>query len=278
MPPSFDGPVPGIPGAIIREVEILPDHLPNSRKIGPHTHAAPGVLLFGVPGIGRFLVRNGTLIEVAVESDAARAATRVFLNDCARGTLIHQRGELALGAAAMVSPSGSAVAIAGSSGTGKSTLAAALGSRGWLLLSDAVTRVTWADRLAVAWPSDRRVRLWSDACVRLGFAPGALEQVRANLEQFYLPLEPSTAAAPLEVAVRVRVSPECNVIEVPAARRAEILSQCTYRPRQLIALGQQTAHARSVLQASRTCRVLVLDGARERPVDELAARLSEAVR
>src|SRR5580700_7742688 len=63
---SFDGPVPGIPGAVVREVAELPEHVPEGEAVGPHIEAAPGILLFEVPGIARYLIRGGQSIEVAV--------------------------------------------------------------------------------------------------------------------------------------------------------------------------------------------------------------------
>lgn len=274
---SLDGPVPGIPGAIVRESASLPEHLANGGTIGPFTEAAPQELLFEVPGIARFLVRQGTKVDVEVAANSDRAAVRLFLDSSVRGALIHQRGELPLEAATMVTTSGSAVAICGSSGTGKSTLAAALSRRKWLLLSEGVTRVTWNGTTALAWPGEQRLHLWHDACEALGQNPDALERVRANLEKYYLPVETSAVFAPLEFVIRLRVAPISAVAEVPATQRADFLAACTYRPRHMVAMGLADAHARIVSIVSRDVRAFVLEGARECAIEELANQLCQAV-
>jgi hypothetical protein len=273
----IDGQIPGIPGAVAREVPSLPQHLAGGRVIGPYTEATPGVLLFGVPGIGRFLISDGTTIEVCVESGADRAAVRRVLLGSAVGTLIHQRNELALVATAMVTPSGAGVAICGASATGKSTLAATLSRRGWLLLGDGITRVTTNSSGGVAWPGDARLQLWRDACGALGFDVDELEAVRAKLDKYFVPVPRIALPTPLEFTVRLQVCPACRVVEAPPEQRHEIFFQSTYRPRQLSALGQRDAHARAVVQLSRTCRVMVLEGARECSVPALADALSAVV-
>ncbi len=130
----WDGPVAGIPDAIVRSVAELPDHLPGAERAGMYAQATPGQLLQMVPGMARYLARDGMTIDVAAEQCADEGAVDVFLNGAVRAALIHQRGELPLHAATLVPPGGNgAVAICGPSGIGKSTLAAALSRRGWLL-------------------------------------------------------------------------------------------------------------------------------------------------
>jgi hypothetical protein len=164
----IEGPLPGVPGAVAREAQSLPEHLAGGRVIGPYTEAAPDALLFGIPGIGRFLVRDGTTIETWIAPGADRSAVKYVLFASALGVLIHQRGELALQAVAMVAPSGAGVAICGPSAVGKSSLAAALSRRGWLLLGDGITRVTSSSSGGIAWPSVAKLQLWRDACESLG--------------------------------------------------------------------------------------------------------------
>jgi hypothetical protein len=276
--PSFNGEVAGIPGAFIREVAALPKRLSHCELIGPHTEAGPGVLLFGVPGIARYLVRGGTLIEVAVDPGADRAAAWLVLHESARGTLIHQRGELALNAVTLVSPQGIGVAICGSSAAGKSTLAGALIWRGWRLAADGLVRVTCQESAAVACPNDTSLQLWRDACETAGLNVGELRKARQNLERYCVPVPSAREPFRLDFAISLRVSSECRIAELPEAQRAEFFGECTFRPRQLDALQQRRAHAQIVSRISRTCRAMILDGARERPPHELADTLVAATR
>jgi len=273
----IEGPLPGIPGAVVHEVPFLPDHLAGGRVIGPYTEVQPGALQFGVPGIGRFLVHDGTTIKVWVAPGADRSVVRGILLGSALATLIHQRGELALLATAMVAPSGAGVAICGSSAIGKSTLAAALSRRGWLLLGDGITRVTTSSSGGIAWASGARLQLWRDACEALNLDVGELEAVRANLEKYFVPVPATPVPTPLNFAVRLQVAAACRVIELLPADRPELFVQSTFRPRQLDALGLRGAHARAVGQVCRSCRAMILEGARDRSVPELADALSRAV-
>jgi hypothetical protein len=275
---AIDGQLPGIPGAVAREVPSLPEHLAGGNVIGPCTEAIPGTLLFGIPGVGRFLIRDGSVIDAWIAPGADRAAARQILLGSALGTLIHQRGELALSAIAMIAPSGAGVAICGSSAVGKSTLAAAMSRRGWLLLGDGIARVTVNNPGGIVWPGEARLQLWRDACETLELDIGELEPVRERLEKYFVPVPSIAVPTPLEYAVRLQVGAACKIVELAPAQRPELFFQSTFRPRQIGPLGQRDAHARTVAQVSRTCRAMVLEGARERPVPELADALCSAVR
>ncbi|HEY6577710.1 MAG TPA: hypothetical protein VIY09_00175 [Rhizomicrobium sp.] len=275
---SFDGAVPGIPGATIREVVELPEHLPDGTDTGPHTEAAPGALLFEIPRIARYLVRDGKTIDVAVAPGADRAAAALFLHGSARGALIHQRGELPLNAATVIAPNWQCVAICCPSAVGKSTLAAALCRRGWLLAADDIARISWNGTIAVAWPSHDRLKLWRDACERLGANADALEPVREGMEKFFLPVRAATTPAALSVAVRLSIAPEIGFEEIALPERPALLFESTFRRRWIVPAARRADHARIVDQVARTCRGIVLSGARERPIEELADRLTEAIR
>src|SRR5437763_469743 len=280
FPPAqeFAGPMPGNPGSMVREVESLPDHLEGGADIAPYTEAATGALLFEVPSIARYLVRDGKTVDVAVAPGADRAAARLFLLGSARGALIHQRGELPLNAAALVAPNWKCVAIASPSAIGKSTLTAALCRRGWLLVADDITRVSWNGTMAVAWPSHDAVALWRQSCEILGENADALERVRAGMEKFFLPVRATTSPAALSAVVWLRTAPRVEVEEIAPGERPELLSLATFRQRWIDPLGRRADYARMVVQVGRLCRCVVLHGARDQPVDELADRVVEIFR
>ena len=273
----LEEPLPGVPGAFVREVPSLPEHLAGGRTIGPYTEVAPGALLFGVPGLGRFLIRDGTMIDIWIVPGADRSAVKYILLGSALGTLVHQRGELALQAVTMISPSGAGIAICGSSAIGKSTLAAALSRRRWLLLGDGITRISASSSAGIAWPGEARLQLWRDACEALDVNIEELDAVRENFQKYFVPVPAVTAPAPLEFAVRLQAGATCALIELSPTQRPELFFQSAFRPRQIAPLGQREAHARSVHLVSRSCRAIVLNGARQNAVSELADVLSGAV-
>jgi hypothetical protein len=276
---TFDGPVPGVPGAVVREVAELPAHLPNGTPVGPYTSAAPGGLLFEVPNIARYLIRSGTSIEVALlTADADRGAARLFLYGSARGFLILQRGELPLVAATLMSPERQCVAICGPSGYGKSTLAAELCRRGWSLMADDITRVSWNGMAAIAWPSSTKLKLWRDACVRLGLKFSEVERARQGLETYYAPVQHSTVPTVLNAAIRLRMGTSVGIAKFPPSESAAVLSDSVFRSRVIDALGQRANYARVLAQVARVCRPLGIDGARNCPIENIADAVSQVIR
>jgi hypothetical protein len=273
----IDGPLPGLPEAAAREVTLLPEHLDGGRKIGPYTEARPGALLFGLPGIGRFLIRDGTNIDVWIAPGGDRSAAKRVVLGSALGALIHQRGELAFSGVAMIAPSGAGVALCGASATGKSTVAAALSRRGWFLLVDGIMRITVNSSGGIVWPGEARLQLWHDACETLELNVGELEQVRKRLGKYFVPVPAIAVPTPLEFAVNLQVAAGCRIVEFSPEQRPELFFRSTFRPRQIGPLGQRDAHARAISQVSRSCRAMVLEGARECPVRELADALARIV-
>lgn len=276
---SFDGPVPGIPGAAIRHVESLPAHLPGALPAGQFAHAKPGQLLLDVPRLARFLVRDGTSIEVAVEPNADPGAVMLLLNGSARGALIHQRGELPLHAATLVPPGGdAALAICGVSGAGKSTLAIELSRRGWVLVADDTTRVVWNGTHAQAWPSRDSIKLWLDACKANNLDVSGLERVARSMDKYYLRVpardEPIRLAAVIELLVNSDGTEPRAAMS--AAERMSVLARHTYRQAYVRPLGRQADFARMAVQLTGACHIMQLAGARARSTTELADAVAEA--
>jgi len=274
---SFAGMVPGVLGATIRDASRLPEHLPNATRVDPWTEATPETLLFTVPGIARYLVENGTTITVEPAPDAPRNAVELFLHGSARGTLIHQRGELPLEATTLVAPNGGAVALSGFSGSGKSTIAAELCRRGWSLISDDITRVTWARGRALAWPSHDALKLWKDACNSLEINTEALPRVREGLEKFQVKMPAASAPTVLRAVIRLQIVKYLRMVPLPADRGALTISESTFRWRQIAALRRQKDHETIVQQTARLCRVMILNGAREYSAAILADHIARAV-
>lgn len=246
--------------------------------VGPFTEAMPNALLFEVPGVARYLVRDGTLIEVAVAPGADRSAAQHFLEGSARGTLLHQRGELALAAATVLSPNFRCVAVCGPSAFGKSTLVAALCLRGWQLLADDITRITWNGVAPIAWPSSTSVKLWRDACAMLGWHEcHRFARVRKGLDKFCVPVATAAGPATLSAIVRLRVDVEPGFVVLPPAACERLLLEHTFRPRQIEPLGRARDYARIVGQVARGCRPFRLDGSRRCNIHRLADLLAEAM-
>ena len=277
---NFDGPVPGIPGAVIRSVDELPEHLPDAKPAGQFSQAKPGQLLLAVPHIARLLVRDGKRIEVAAEPDADPGAVTLLLYGSARGALIHQCGELPLHAATLVPPGGdAAIAICGVSGAGKSVLAVELSSRGWVLVADDATRVTWNGAHAMAWPSRDSIKLWRDACEASDMDIATLQRVSLTVDKYYLRVatreEPARLAAVVELLVDGGGQGDRTALS--SGEKMAVLTRHAYRQSYIRPLGRQADFARVVARVAGACRITRLAGARVRPARDLADAIERIV-
>ncbi len=142
----------------------VPSELEDSIWSSPFVSvSAGGRVLVQVAGVGRFLIRDGTEIAADLNPSVEPGEVETFVGGPIAAILLHQRGILPLQASA-VRWGDRAIAIAGESGHGKSTLAAALVAQGAELLSDDVTAVTFGpDSRASVAHSSTGLSLWPDS-------------------------------------------------------------------------------------------------------------------
>lgn len=271
--PTGDVPLRGIPGAFARPVDTLPEDAPGKTGVLQHR---PNGLFFEVPSVARYRISGGNLIEFAPAPEADPRAVELFLHNSARGYLVHQRGELPLAAATLLSPRLKGVAICGPSAFGKSTLAAALCRRGWKLVADGITRVTGNGITATAWPADAHLGLWKDACKRLRVNLDRAVMVRGELLKFFVPVPSAEAPLALTAIIGLRMIPGARLAAVLPSDRSAMISEMSFRHQQIAALGFAAGHARAVTAVAAGCRCFWLDGARRADVQALADLVESA--
>jgi hypothetical protein len=149
-----------IDGAVVRCPAPVRD-LSDAPYSGVLWRAARGALRLDVPGVARYLVRDGNLVEIDPCDGAGAGEVERFVRMTPTAALYLQRGIPVLHAAAVADPAGRAVVLAGDSGSGKSVLLTALIRRGWGLLTDDLAPVMLDDeQTPVAVPTWPQVSQW----------------------------------------------------------------------------------------------------------------------
>jgi hypothetical protein len=219
--------------AITVRAAPVPAELENATKRGATSQIDGGRFLFHVPSVARFLLSGGREIIFEPAAGVEPADVAIFLVGTVFGILLHQRGEIVLHASA-VRVAGKAVLFCGASGTGKSTLAAALAQRGFPLVSDDLCAVTLTAGVPMVQPDGRHLKLWAQAIEKLDLAGRRGAPVRKQLEKFFVePGEAFGEPLPLGAVYVLREArpPHKLGIERPnVVDAALILRRNAYRP------------------------------------------------
>jgi len=232
------------------------DH--GRRQIGPYAWCAADELWLDVPEIGRFLVQQGQRITVQVQPGADLDSVRLFLLGSAFGALLAQRGLLVLHGNA-VRIGDQCLICVGTSGIGKSTLAAGFLKRGYNVLADDVVPV---DANCQAIPGFARVKLWRDSAEQLGVDTEQLERLRPGLNKFSYPLGARFESQALPV--RWVYVLDKDILEQPqfspilGMQRFLTLTHNTYRKRFIAGMGRQAEHLTRCGQLADSAHVVQL--------------------
>jgi hypothetical protein len=135
-----------------------------------------------VRNVGTCLVRWGRELVVEPAPGVDERVLRLSILGPAFALLLHQRGCFVLHASAVQSGDG-AVAFAGGSGWGKSTLAGALHARGSALLADDLTALRIGTDGCTVVPGFPQLKLWPEAAASLGRVPAALSQLHPEFDK-----------------------------------------------------------------------------------------------
>lgn len=194
---------PAAPDAevVIGEAPVAPG---GATWTGPNWRLSPDRFLLHIPQTARISVEGGRRIDVEpLGGTAPHALAALVSGGVVLATLLHQRRRLALRASA-VNVGGRAVLFCGASGTGKSTLAAALDRRGHAFLADDLCALDLAaDGPPIVWPDRGRLLLWPAAIEALGLASG--QPVRPGLsKRLVAPAAAAASPAPLGLVYLLR--------------------------------------------------------------------------
>lgn len=149
---------------------------------------ADGEFLLSMRNVGRYLTRNGNEVVVTPLCPLDQPDLRLFIENFSISTLALQRGLLAMHGA-VVRVAGKTIAIFGTSGQGKSTLAAILAQRGHRFMSEDVCVLDFETGNGVApmvIPTIPNIRLWEDALEHLNIKPSEVIPSRKGLKKYHV--------------------------------------------------------------------------------------------
>ena len=221
----------GPPDVTVRQAAV-PLALDAPEASGPTWAMQNGRFLLRIPSIARFLLTEGREIACEAEGESSVDDVAAFLTGTVFGILLHQRRSIVLHASA-VRVGNKAVLFCGSSGAGKSTVAAEFVKRGYPLVTDDFCAVAVAGAPAVQ-PDGRQLKLWAQAIERLDLGARRQGPVRNQLQKYYVePSENFESPLPLGAVYALRETrpPLTTGIERPnIVDAALILRRNAYRP------------------------------------------------
>jgi hypothetical protein len=203
--PKWDGPADA-PADVICRLGEVPAQLTRPDHVAPvFQTAGPLEYLLNLPGTGRITVRNGNEITVEPAADPAASNLSAVLTGTVQAVLWHQRGLLPLHASVIVIK-GSAVALCGHAGVGKSTLAGLLAAQGLGVLADdlCIVDARGSEDVSVL-PNSARLQLWRDALAWLGVATDGLNRALAHKDRYFLDCRSPIPSEPHKLAAVVLV-------------------------------------------------------------------------
>lgn len=218
-------------------------------------------LLLNIEGIARFRIRGGREILFDPYPDVSVLNLRVFLLGSAFGALCHQRRLLPLHANAIV-VQGRAVAFAGPSGMGKSTLAAHFQSRGYPVLCDDVCVLSFdGEGRPLAWPGLPRLKLWGDAAAAFGHDRASLERAVDNQEKYSVPVATPVDGGPFPLAAlyvlgNADSASAAGITRLNGVEAVQAVLFNTYRSSFLRPMGLAAAHFQQAAALARHVRIL----------------------
>lgn len=218
--------------------------------------ASPDEYRFSVRGVGRFRIVSGARIIVAPAEGADEREVRLFLLGSALAALGIQRDVLLLHAS-VVRLADRTIALCGPTGSGKSTIAAALIDRGAAFVCDDLGRFDVIDGRAVVFPSTPRLKLHPESLDALPWSAQDFDRVHARARKFHVPQVHGDSRSPVPLDAIYLLAWADGAVGVTtltgiASLRA-LVDAATYRSALLDPMGKVGAHwERCAAVAART--------------------------
>lgn len=260
---------------VVMRFGVVPQNLLNATASRPGWDAYEDHFLVRAPGIGRFLLKRGQEVVFELEAGVPQQACAAYLQGTVMGALLHQRGGIVLHASGIEAERG-AILFAGASGEGKSTLAAAFSTRGYPVVCDDVSHISFGLEGYPLVSSDaRRLKLTDDAIHATGLEIGRRDGVLANTEKSYVePAKHWTGPdLPLRAiyVLRSTAVDDTVVTRLPTALALNALKINAHRPKIVLHTGELPRYFRSSVKILEYAPVYVIE--RERNLSTLGSTM-----
>ena len=223
----------------------VPDMLENCTVRGVCFQAVPKKILFTYKRIGKFLITNGNTITIDSAPGADEREIKSFILGTCMGNLLSQRGLFVLHGNVVVT-NDKAIVICGSSGAGKSSLAAAFCRRGFALLADDVAAISWHNDIPFVLPAFPYIKLWEDTAKMLGMEPDPQQNVWPGLKKYRFRYDNNfydKACIPTKIIIlSTKNTPDIRIDQLQGMNKFTMLKNNTYRLRVLDGLGLKEQH------------------------------------
>ena len=162
----------------------VPKKLDGAVKNGVGYQVKQGHYLLTIRGVARYMVVKGAEVVIEIDPNAEIEDVKVFLYASVFGALSHLRNALPIHAGAIAHKDG-VYLFAGKTGAGKSTTVAEMQRRGYDVLTDDLTPISFTkDFIPMTTYGIGRIKLWSDALEKLQISYKAEDRIRGELEKF----------------------------------------------------------------------------------------------
>jgi len=227
--------------------------------------------LFRLDAVARYRVQAGKYITIEPKKSATPEEVRLFLFGSAMGALLHQRGMLAIHASS-VEKGLKGFLIAGSSSSGKSTLAAGLLEKGYSIISDDISVIGFEKEDGnFIYPGIPHLKLWKDVLLHLNERLD-LEKVRPKLEKYKKPTALKMKLDPVKldkiIILLIKNTSGYHFEEVRGSEKFNLLRENTYRVQFIDKLSRTESHFRSLTRLVAKTRIFRV----ERPSSPLKVR------
>lgn len=260
---------------VVIRVGEVPQALSNATISRPGWDADGDHFLVRAPGIGRFLLKRGQEVVFELEPGVPAQACAAYLQGTVMGALLHQRGGIVLHASG-IEADGGAILFAGVSGAGKSTLVAALSTRGYPVVCDDVSHVSFdQDGRPLVSSDARRLKLTDDSIHATGLEIGRRGAVLANTEKTYVKPENHWTGSDLPLRaiylLRTAAVSHAVVARLPSALALNELRGNVHRPKIVLHTGQLPRYFQSFVKIVEYAPVYVIE--RGRDLSKLASTM-----